>query len=176
MRYRGQSYVFPLMLIKPDNRANMLEEERRGNPLKKSPPAIAKKVWSDRSALKTLPNPSEKGYEIKIRNPEVTFLGVSNQPDYATIHLTFYPAESIIELRSLKLYFQQFRNAVISYERLINVIYDDLTAVYAPARLRIVMTCAARGGLSSRLAIDSDWKIRGGKEQFKDWLGQQEDW
>lgn len=137
---------------------------------------VAKKIWSDHSILKAIPNPSKGGYEIKIKNPEVTFLGVSNQPDYATLHLTFYPSKSVIELRSLKLYFQQFRNTIISYERLINVIYDDLMATYQPLRLRIVMTLAPRGGISSRLAIDSDWKIRGGKEVFKDWVGQQEEW
>ena len=130
------------------------------------------KVWSDSSILKAIPNPSEKGYEIKIKNPEVTFLGASNQPDYATLYLTFYPGEKVIELRSLKLYFQQFRNMVVSYERFINILYDDLMSVYAPERLRIVMACAARGGISSRLVIDSDWKIRGGKERFQDWVGQ----
>ena len=93
-----------------------------------------------------------------------------NQPDYATIFLTIYPGSVVIELRSLKIYFQQFRNRVISYERLVNVIYSDLIAVYKPKRLRIVMKLSPRGGISSRLAIDSDWKIRGGKEKFKDWL------
>ncbi|OGZ07868.1 MAG: 7-cyano-7-deazaguanine reductase [Candidatus Lloydbacteria bacterium RIFCSPHIGHO2_02_FULL_54_17] len=136
----------------------------------------AKKVWSDSSILKSIPNPSKKGYEIKIKNPEVTFLGVNDQPDFTTIFLTFYPSEKVIELRSLKKYFQQFRNSIVSYERLINVIYDDLVKVYEPERLRIVMTFAARGGLSSRLAIDSDWKVRGGKEQFRDWIGQREEW
>lgn len=136
----------------------------------------AKKIWSDTAMLRTIPNPSQHGYEIKIKNPEVTFLGVSNQPDYATIYLTIYPGDSVIELKSLKLYFQQFRSIVISYERLINVIYNDLKSRYKPARLRVVMTLAPRGGISSRLTIDSDWKIRGGKEKFKDWIGQQEEW
>lgn len=135
-----------------------------------------KKVWSDPSILKSIPNPGEKGYEIKIKNPEVTFLGVNDQPDFTTIYLTFYPNEKVIELKSLKKYFQQFRNTIVSYERLINVIYDDLMSVYEPERLRIVMTFAARGGLSSRLAIDSDWKIRGGKERFRDWIGQRDEW
>jgi len=126
--------------------------------------------------LRAIPNPSRRGYEIKIRNPEVTFEGISNQPDYATIYLTVYPANTVIELRSLKLYFQQFRNKIISYERLINVVYDDLMAVYEPVRLRIVMTLSPRGGISSRLAIDSDWKVRGGKEKFKDWVGQKDEW
>lgn len=126
--------------------------------------------------LRVIPNPSKRGYEVKIKNPEVTFLGASNQPDYATVFIIVYPGGKVIELRSLKLYFQQFRNKVISYERLINVLYDDLMKVYNPVRLRIVMTLSARGGISSRLTVDSDWKIRGGKERFKDWIGQKDEW
>jgi 7-cyano-7-deazaguanine reductase len=79
-------------------------------------------------------------------------------------------------LRSLKIYFQQFRDKIISYERLVNAVYDDLMLVYKPARLRIVIILSPRGGISSRLSIDSDWKVRGGEEKFKDWIGQAEEW
>ena len=48
--------------------------------------------------------------------------------------------------------------------------------VYEPERLRLVMVCNARGGISSKLTVDSDWKARGGKESFKDWVGQKEEW
>lgn len=134
------------------------------------------KIWSDTSMLRAIPNSSKKGYEIKIRNPEVTFLGVANQPDYATVYLTVYPRDTVIELRSLKLYFQQFREKIISYERLINVVFDDLMSIYKPLRLRIVVTLSPRGGISSRLTVDSDWKVRGGSEKFKDWIGQKDEW
>ena len=134
------------------------------------------KKWSDNTILKSIPNPSDKGYEIKIKNPEITFLGVRKQPDYATVYITFYPKEKVIELKTLKEYFYQFRMKLLSYERLINVVYDDLMEVYDPARLRIVMEFNPRGGISSKLAIDSDWKVRGGDEQFKDWIGQEDKW
>ena len=134
------------------------------------------KKWSDNTILKSIPNPSDKGYEIKIKNPEITFLGVRKQPDYATVYITFYPKEKVIELKTLKEYFYQFRMKLLSYERLINVVYDDLIEVYDPARLRVVMEFNPRGGISSKLAIDSDWKVRGGDEQFKDWVGQEEKW
>jgi len=134
------------------------------------------KTWSDASILQAIKNPSDQGYEIKITSSEFTFLGVPDQPDFAIVYLTIYPLEMIVELRSLKIYFQQFRNTVISYERLINVIYDDLMSVYKPVRLRIVMVHSARGGIRSRLTIDSDWKIREGNEEFKDWIGQRDEW
>jgi len=130
----------------------------------------------DRSILKAIPNPSEQAYEIKTKIPEFTFLGVHEQPDFATIFLTFYPKKKIIELKSLKQYVFQLRNIVVSYERLINIIYDDLSAVYEPERLRIVMICNPRGGISSKLTIDSDWKARGGKETFNDWQRIEDEW
>lgn len=127
-------------------------------------------MWSENSILKSIKNPSKDAYEIKIDAPEITFLGVKDQPDFAQMKLVFYPSEKVIELKSLKLYLQQYRQKIISYERLINVIYDDLMEIYSPMRLRITMIFNARGGISSTLVIDSDWKSRGGNERFKDWV------
>tara|TARA_Y100000034_G_C6564719_1_gene244512 strand:+ start:11 stop:433 length:423 start_codon:yes stop_codon:yes gene_type:complete len=134
------------------------------------------KKWSKSTLLKRINNPANGGYEIKIKNPEVTFLGVKNQPDFAAVYITMYPQGAVIELKSLKEYFFQFRNELLSYERLTNVIYDDLMEVYDPARLRLTMIFNPRGGISSKLTIDSDWAIRGGSENFKDWLGQEDAW
>ena len=125
----------------------------------------------DKSILISLPNPTKEAYEIKVKIPEFTFLGVQEQPDFATIFLTFYPKGKIIELKSLKQYAYHLRNIVVSYERLINIIYDHLMEVYEPERLRIMMVCNPRGGISSKLTIDSDWAARGGDEKFKDWAG-----
>tara|TARA_B100001123_G_C14385238_1_gene660534 strand:- start:10 stop:423 length:414 start_codon:yes stop_codon:yes gene_type:complete len=137
---------------------------------------MSKKQWSDRSILKSIKNPESKPYEIKIKNPEITFLGSPDQPDFARVFITFYPTDTVIELKSLKKYFFQFRSQHFSYERLINVVYDDLMHVYEPERLRIVMIFNARGGISSRLTVDSDWKVRGGSEKYADWVGQSEEW
>lgn len=130
----------------------------------------------DSSFLKAIPNPTENAYEIKIKIPEFTFLGVQEQPDFAVIYLTFYPKKKIIELKSLKQYVFQLRNIVASYERLINIIYEDLAKVYEPERMRLVMICNPRGGISSKLTIDSDWKIRGGEEKFNDWKLIEDEW
>lgn len=123
----------------------------------------------DISILKSLPNPGEKAYEIKLKQPELTFLGIYEQPDFASLYLLFYPNDRIIELKSFKLYLQQYRNIVISYERLINVLYDDIKKVYNPKRLRIVLDCNPRGGISSRLTQDSDWNLLGGNEEYRNY-------
>ena len=108
--------------------------------------------------------------------PELTFEGVRGQPDFAHLYITFYPGDKVIELKSLKEYFFAFRSQIYSYERIINVEYDDMMAAYEPARLRLVMTCNPRGGISSKLTVDSDWAVRGGDDVFKDWVGQTDEW
>jgi len=130
----------------------------------------------DKNILKALPDPSTGAYEIKVKVPEFTFLGVQKQPDFATCYITFYPDKKIIELKSLKHYVFALRDIVVSYERLINIMYDHLMEVYEPERLRLVMLCNPRGGISSRLTIDSDWAIRGGNEKFKDWNQTDDNW
>ena len=125
--------------------------------------------WSETSILKKIDNPTSEAYEIKIHAPEITFIGAEAHPDFAVANITFYPDQSVIELKSLKQYFYQFRDTRISYERIINTIYDDLMDIYSPKRIRMVMEFNVRGGISSKLTIDSDWKVRGGKEEFNDW-------
>lgn len=128
------------------------------------------------SILKPIPNPSKEAYEIKIKIPEFTFLGVKEQPDFANAYLSFYPEDKIIELKSLKHYVFHLRDIVVSYERLINIFYTDLMKTYEPDRLRLVMIFNPRGGISSKLAIDSDWSARGGEEKYKDWVDPRDEW
>ena len=133
--------------------------------------------WNkNRHILESIPNPTRDAYEIKMKIPELTFEGVRGQPDFAQLYMTFYPGDKVIELKSLKEYFFAFRSQIYSYERIINVIYDDLMSAYDPTRLRLVMVCNPRGGISSKLTVDSDWGIRGGSDAFQDWVGQQEEW
>ncbi len=109
-----------------------------------------------KSILKSIKNPTKEDYEIKVSAPEFTFLGEDEQPDFGRVYITFYPKKKVIELKSLKQYFYQFRDIRISYERVINCMYDDLVEIYDPERLRLVMEFFPRGGISSRLVIDSD--------------------
>ncbi len=125
--------------------------------------------WSKADILRAIPNPARDAYEQKLYIPELTFVGTANQPDFGEVLLTFYPDALSIELKSLKQYKDAFRDSIVSYERLANVMFEDLMAVYRPKRLRLMTRLRPRGGISSCLTIDSDWKIRGGNEQFNDW-------
>lgn len=123
------------------------------------------KIWNsiDGSTLKSLPN-AAKGYEQRISIPEFTFLGVKNQPDFGDIIIWFYGKDRTIELKSLKEYLFQYRDTVISYERALDVMYKDLLKAYEPDRIRIEIEFRPRGGISSRMTVDSDWGHLGGSD------------
>ncbi|PSL43138.1 7-cyano-7-deazaguanine reductase [Chitinophaga niastensis] len=139
---------------------------------------MTKKLYHhiDKTILKGLPNPSKEKYEMKIKVPEFTFLGMQEQPDFAKLYITFYPKNKIIELKSLKHYVYHLRDIIVSYERLINIVYDHMMETYEADRLRITLICNPRGGISSKLVIDSDWKDRGGTERFKDYPERDDEW
>ncbi len=155
-----RKYVFKA--IKAERRAEHTEAVQEAQLMPNS-------HWSEAHLLEKIPDPANDGYEQRIFIPEFTFMGVGNQPDFGTIHLTFYPGKWTIELKSLKVYKDAFRNKLGSYERLANVIFEDLMNVYEPKRLRLVMRLRPRGGISSVITIDSDWSVRGGREEFSDW-------
>ncbi len=116
------------------------------------------RTWGDSSLLKSLKNPSREAYRIQVHCPEVTFLGKRDQPDFACVDIALYPTDRVIELKSLKQYLFSFRGALMSYERFINVLYDDLMETYRPSRLVVQVRLRARGGIRSKLRIDSQWR------------------
>jgi len=120
----------------------------------------------DPTILRAMESPTEKAYELRHFSPELTFFGRQGQADFAKILIIFYPAKTTIELKSLKEYLGQYRDVVISYERLINLIYDHIYDKFKPVRLRIELWFRPRGGVSTHAVVDSDWEARGGKGQF----------
>ncbi len=74
------------------------------------------------------------------------FLGL---PDFARITIAYTPGRYCIELRSLKYYLLSYRNVGIWYEHLVNRMLDDLVKACHPKRMRVVIACNPRGGLSS---------------------------
>jgi 7-cyano-7-deazaguanine reductase len=104
-----------------------------------------------RATLETFDNQYPfRDYEIKIVCPEFTSVcPKTGQPDFGTLTFTYTPAERCVELKSLKLYLQQFRNEGIFYEHATNRILDDLVAVLQPRRMTLVASFTARGGIST---------------------------
>jgi len=105
------------------------------------------------AALETFPNQfPDREYEIEITCPEFTAVcPKTGQPDFGTIVITYVPGDSVIELKSLKLYLFDYRNRGIFYEHSINTILDDLVAACRPRRMRVIGQFTPRGGISSRI-------------------------
>jgi len=104
--------------------------------------------WSNNIILKSFPN-SCLGHKHTIITPEVTFFGFPTQPDYAIITIEVIPDKLAIELKSVKQYLMQFRDKHISYERLLNTIYNDFDFIYKPKLLKIRLEMTPRGGIQS---------------------------
>jgi 7-cyano-7-deazaguanine reductase len=104
-----------------------------------------------RDILETFPNEyPQRDYTIEIRCPEFTSVcPKTGQPDFGVLTFTFTPAAKCVELKSLKLYLQQFRNEGIFYEHATNRILDDLVAVLRPRRMTLVAAFTPRGGITT---------------------------
>jgi 7-cyano-7-deazaguanine reductase len=79
----------------------------------------------------------------------------TGHPDFATITLRYQPRAVCVELKSLKLYYQSFRNEGIFYEAVTNRICSDLAERMSPEWLQIVSEWRGRGGIRSRIVASS---------------------
>ena len=71
---------------------------------------------------------------------------VTGQPDFATITIAYTPALRCVEMKSLKLYFQSYRNRGCFYEAVVNTILDDLVATLSPKTMTVIGEFNVRGG------------------------------
>lgn len=117
----------------------------------------------DAKLLETFPTPVESPFVIEHVNEEFTSVcPVTGHPDFGRVILRYSPGKSCVELKSLKLYFQSFRNEGIFYEAVTNLIRDDLTKAMQPRWLQIITEWRGRGGIHSRIIaisgeIPSEW-------------------
>lgn len=106
-----------------------------------------------RAMLETFENQyPARDYTIEIVCPEFTSVcPKTGQPDFGVLTFTYCPAVKCVELKSLKLYLQQFRNEGIFYEHVTNRILDDVAAVTHPKWMKLTAAFTPRGGISTRV-------------------------
>ncbi len=94
----------------------------------------------------------KRNIDILIKQPEFTSVcPMTGLPDFGCISIRYQPDVNIIELKSLKFYLLQYRNAGIFYEHLVNRILDDLIKVLRPVSMQIEGDFTARGGITTRV-------------------------
>lgn len=106
-----------------------------------------------RDTLETFDNQFPgRDYTIEIVAPEFTSLcPKTGQPDFGVLTFRYTPADRCVELKSLKMYLQHFRNEGIFYEHVTNRILDDLVAVLNPTRMTIIAAFSPRGGITTTI-------------------------
>jgi 7-cyano-7-deazaguanine reductase len=103
------------------------------------------------SQLEKWPNAHpERDYVVHLEAPEFTCLCPrSGFPDFATIIIDYVPDQYVVELKSLKLYINKYRNRQISHEAAANVILNDLVALLSPRWMRVVADFTVRGNIKT---------------------------
>ncbi|GHT26170.1 NADPH-dependent 7-cyano-7-deazaguanine reductase [Planctomycetales bacterium] len=96
-----------------------------------------------------------RDYVIEIVCPEFTSVcPKTGQPDYGTLTFQYIPDTLCVELKSLKLYIQQFRNEGIFYENVTNRILDDMTELLKPRWMKLIASFTPRGGISTSVIVE----------------------
>lgn len=96
---------------------------------------------------------TRRDIDIVIQQPEYTAVCPrTGLPDFGCISIRYTPDQTLIELKSLKYYFLQYRNVGIFYEHAVNRILEDLVAVVAPRRMTVTGEFTARGGITTTVS------------------------
>jgi len=92
----------------------------------------------------------ERLYSVSFTISEFTCVcPMTGQPDFATFRITYVPDTNLIELKSLKVYINAYRNVGIFHEFVTNKILNDLVAACQPLRMEIEGDFNVRGGIKT---------------------------
>lgn len=101
--------------------------------------------------LETFENP-HPGRDYVIRHVAPEFTSVcpkTGQPDFGCVEVEYVADKLCVELKSLKLYLQSYRNEGVFYEDVVNRILEDLVAAVKPRRMTVTGKFNTRGGMQS---------------------------
>ena len=115
------------------------------------------------ASLEAWPNATpDRDYLIEIQSPEFTCLCPrSGYPDFATIKVRYIPDNTIVELRSLKLYLNAYRDRPVSHEGATNQILSDLVTLLEPRWLAVTADFQPRGNVHTVISVwhaQSGWR------------------
>jgi len=98
----------------------------------------------------------DRDYTIEINFPEFTCqCPRSGYPDFATIKINYIPDKYIVELKSLKLYLNKYRNQYLSHESVTNQIFNDLKKLLKPRHLEVIGDFNPRGNVKTVIRVST---------------------
>ena len=102
--------------------------------------------------LEVFDSPTGEPYFIEHVSEEFTSVcPKTGHPDFGSVSIQYEPDQKCIELKSLKIYYQSFRNKGIYYEAVTNKIRDDLVVAMRPKWLKVTTEWRGRGGIQSKI-------------------------
>lgn len=106
--------------------------------------------------LETFPNRDPgRNYKVTLETREFTCLcPMTGQPDFAHVRISYVPEDRILESKSLKIYFQSFRDRGIFHEHAANLILTDVLKALEPRWCRVEADFGVRGGISIRVEAE----------------------
>lgn len=110
----------------------------------------------DTSLLECFDNPSPKR-DFVIEHISEEFTSVcpkTGHPDFGHVILRYVPGKVCVELKSLKLYYQSFRNEGIFFEAVTNKIADDLNKAMKPKWMILTTDWKGRGGIKTNIHVE----------------------
>ena len=115
------------------------------------------------SELICFDNPNNtRPYKVFIELPEFTCkCPFSGYPDFAVIRVTYTPKYKVLELKSLKLYINSYRDLKISHEEVANKILDDFIHACSPKYMKIEADFNPRGNV--KMIVEVDYEEKGEK-------------
>ena len=111
-------------------------------------------------ALEIVKNPYPgRDYNIHFEIPEFNCVcPKTGLPDFATLYVDYVPGEWVVELKSLKLYINGYRNLGVFHEAVANRVLDDLVAACRPKKARLKADFRVRGGIHTVIETAYRWK------------------
>ena len=92
----------------------------------------------------------DRDYTVQFTLPEFTCLCPrSGFPDFATLHVRYVPGPRIVELKSLKLYINGFRDRHVFHEDVVNIVMTDLITLLEPRYIEVVGDFNVRGNIKT---------------------------
>jgi 7-cyano-7-deazaguanine reductase len=90
----------------------------------------------------------KRDYTIEFTIPEFTCIcPISGFPDFATLYVEYQPDEYCVELKSLKLYINSYRDKGIFHEDVANIVLDELVNLLRPKYMRVLAVFNVRGNI-----------------------------
>jgi len=106
--------------------------------------------------LERFPNRNTtRKYLVEFTCPEFTSIcPKTGFPDFATIFIRYQPDVWCVELKSLKLYINKFRDMGVFHEDVTNLIADDLINLLDPHEIEVVADFTVRGNIHTVVTVN----------------------